>query len=352
MLLSLFCGPGGLDLGFEQAGFKIALAFDKNPDSIKTYNSNRANGGNGHVADIRNLSVTTLDDRHGKLFKPAGVIGGPPCQSFSQANQSQTDDDPRHSLPLHYAALLKELNDRSPVSFFVLENVPGLSSPKHRARLDDIIGALSSAGFNVFESVLNSVHYSTPQARKRLFLVGLNSELFHGKLWHAPAASTKPTDDVSVAGAIAGLPEPAYWDKNSDSSTFPAHPNHWCMRPKSTKFLNAGSLVAGKGTHRSFKTLAWERPSITVAYGNREVHIHPGCHRRLSVYEAMLLQGFPHEYVLKGSLSSQIVQVSEAVPPPLAYAIATTLLPEAIGRTGLDVITPSGERDRSLAAAA
>ena len=69
-------------------------------------------------------------------------------------------------------------------------------------------------------------------------------------------------------------------------------------------------------------TLQWDAPSLTVAYGHREVHIHPGCHRRLSVFEAMRLQGFPDDYELVGTLSAQITQVSEAVPPPLAEAVA------------------------------
>jgi DNA (cytosine-5)-methyltransferase 1 len=97
------------------------------------------------------------------------------------------------------------------------------------------------------------------------------------------------------------------------------------MRPKSRKFTTPGALKPGNGRNRSFKTLDWDRPSLTVAYGHREVHIHPDCHRRLSVYEAMKLQGFPDHYELIGSLSSQIVQVSEAVPPPLAYAVAASV---------------------------
>ena len=93
------------------------------------------------------------------------------------------------------------------------------------------------------------------------------------------------------------------------------------MRPRSPRFFN-GSLKAGHVSGRSFKTLRWDAPSITVAYGHREVHVHPGGKRRLSVFEGMRLQGFPESYELEGSLSSQIDQVSEAVPPPLAKAVA------------------------------
>ena len=96
------------------------------------------------------------------------------------------------------------------------------------------------------------------------------------------------------------------------------------MNPKSRKFFD-GSLTPGHSSGRCFKTLAWDSLSFTVAYGHREVHVHPDGHRRLSVLEAMKLQGFPDKYVLEGTLSAQIDQVSEAVPPPLAEAVATSI---------------------------
>ena len=97
------------------------------------------------------------------------------------------------------------------------------------------------------------------------------------------------------------------------------------MNPKSPRFFN-GSLSEGYVSGRSFKTLAWNAPSITAAYGHREVHVHPNGRRRLSVFEAMKLQGFPDAYVLDGTLSAQIDQVSEAVPPPLAEAVAKSIM--------------------------
>jgi DNA (cytosine-5)-methyltransferase 1 len=97
------------------------------------------------------------------------------------------------------------------------------------------------------------------------------------------------------------------------------------MVPKSKNFTTPGALVQGTARGRSFRTLDWKQPSPTIAYGNNEVHVHPSGRRRLSVYEALLLQGFPPEYELLGTLSAQISQVSEAVPPPLSQAIATSI---------------------------
>ena len=92
------------------------------------------------------------------------------------------------------------------------------------------------------------------------------------------------------------------------------------MQPRSPKF-KSGEF----GTGRSFRKLNWNEPSPTVAYGHREIHVHPDGARRLSIYEAMLLQGFPKSFELVGTLSEQVTQVSNAVPPPVARAIATTL---------------------------
>lgn len=324
MLLSLFCGAGGLDLGFESAGFEIGLAFDKKADSVRSYNHNRILE-RGHCLDVNDLTLEKLDELWGSQFMPEGVLGGPPCQSFSQANRSITDNDPRHQLPLVYARLLKALNARHPVKFFVMENVKGLCSGLHAHRLILFKKALADAGFVVSEQLLNAADYGTPQKRERLFIVGLNKKLFGKTVLRAPVKVPEVERGPAISTVLLGLPEPKHFSKNADPSTFPFHRNHWCMAPRSARFKD-GRLRPGDSSHRSFKTLAWDKPSITVAYGHREVHVHPGCHRRLSVYEAMRLQGFPHAYELIGSLSSQIDQVSEAVPPTMAEAVAKTLV--------------------------
>lgn len=324
MLLSLFCGIGGLDLGFENLGFGAGVAIDKNPDSISSYNHNRAASHVGVVVDIRKVNVAYIDQIFGARFNPIGVIGGPPCQCFSQANRSPVDNDPRHDLPLVYATLLKELNERSPVHFFVFENVPGLCRDPHKDRFKTILRAFADAGFTVSNAMLNAVDYRVPQSRKRLIIVGYNTQIYGDLAWKPPTKARGRK--LTVKSAIARIPEPIIFRKDLKVGEIPYHRNHWCMAPKSKKFAARGALQAGMTSSRSFKTLSWNAPSITVAYGHREVHVHPECHRRLSVFEAMRLQGFPTEYELVGSLSSQIQQISEAVPPPMAKAIAKSII--------------------------
>lgn len=327
MLLSLFCGAGGLDFGFEKTGYDVGLAFDVRKDSIASYNHNRrGKPTHGHIGDVAKLTVDTLDELNKGEFAPEGVIGGPPCQSFSRANTIYVDTDPRHSLPLAYAKLLKKLNDRNPVKFFVMENVTGLLTERHAHRLRRYEKAFEDAGFSLNRAVLLATDYSTPQIRERLFVVGFNRNLYGDAKWTPPPkVDTVDGRRPDVRGAIGALPEATYFERGLTPDQIPFHVNHWCMKPKSPKFTTPGALKPGDSSNRSFKTLAWENPSPTVAYGHREVHIHPSCTRRLSAYEAMLLQGFPETYELIGNLSSQIVQISEAVPPPVAAAVARSV---------------------------
>lgn len=325
-LLSVFCGAGGLDLGFEDAGFEIELAFDIRPDAIISYNANRAGKpASGHCLDVRNLTPTKLDELAGRMFQPLGIIGGPPCQSFSQANRSPIDNDPRHQLPFVYAELINSLNKRRSLHFFVLENVVALREAPHLEHFNHLKVRLAEIGFRVFEAVLDARNYGVPQKRRRLILVGLNSKLYPEMEWAVPPALDFPYECLTVRHAFRGVPEPTHFRRELRPSDITFHPNHWCMAPKSKKFFTPGALTEGQRGNRSFKTLSWDKPSVTVAYGNREVHIHPNCRRRLSVFEAMRLQGFPDSYELKGSLSSQITQVSEAVPPPMAMAVALSV---------------------------
>lgn len=321
MLLSLFSGCGGLDLGFEQAEFSTGLAYDIRPPSIKSWNRNRPARPVAHVADIRTLSLAEMDQDFGGEFHPEGVIGGPPCQSFTNANSQKRDDDPRAELVARFFEIALELHARSPLSFIVMENVPELASARYSGTLTPQVDLLEDAGFTCYQAILNAKNYGVPQSRRRLFLVALNKAVYGERRWDEP---TPLNTILDVKWAIGSLPAPTFYSREVKPSDINHHPNHWCMVPKSPKFGTA-LLSVGKSTGRSFKRLDWDRPSFAVSYGHREVHVHPDAKRRLSVYEAMLLQGFPTNFVLEGSLSAQITQVSEAVPPPLARAIADAI---------------------------
>ena len=323
-LLSLYCGPGGLDEGFYQAGYKTILAADVDAAACKTHQHNHK--GRGTTTLTLDLSATTPTQlvehwRESSKTSPSGIIGGPPCQSFSISNVHKKDEDPRDTLPLHYAAVVAKFKHLFEIDFFVFENVTGLLKPKHSDAYDQFLQACEKAGMETFEQTLDAVDYGVPQYRQRLIVVGINKKKFPNAQFKCPP---KADATVKVKDVLLGLPEPIHFRKGLDPEQFKHHQNHWCMVPKSPKFGN-GTLKPGCSKSRSFRTLHWEEPSWTVAYGHREVHIHPDCKRRLSVYEAMLLQGFPTDYLLTGTLSQQISQVSDAVPPPVAKAIALAI---------------------------
>jgi DNA (cytosine-5)-methyltransferase 1 len=324
-VISLFSGCGGLDLGFVNAGFKPVLAIDANAAACRTYEKNHS------VTRVLKRDLSTLPRKYilerlselSTAVTPVGVIGGPPCQAFSQGNGRKRDDDPRALLSKNYAAILRELNTAFELDFFVFENVLGLKQSRHDEQFKLIKRLFSSAGFRIFESELNAHDFGVAQIRRRLFVVGLNKRKFPHLTFTFPVKNggSKP----NVRDLIEKLPKPLFFKRGTSAADIPFHPNHWCMAPKSDRFFD-GSLKEGDLKGRPFRVLRWDAPSWTVAYGNREVHIHPSATRRLSVYEAMLLQGFPQIYELCGTLSDQIRLISDAVPPPMAEALANAIV--------------------------
>lgn len=326
-IISLFCGAGGLDLGFEEAGFLPTVAYDLMPAAVNTYNANRKPRKPARIADLSNLSAHTIVS-HLKGTIPVGVIGGPPCQAFSVSNTSYREDDNRRIFPACYALLLRALNDLFTLKFFVFENVEGITLKRNSEDLTRFRHLFESAGFRLYETVLNAKDFGVPQNRPRVFIVGINESVFGARIYKFP--NPLEAEPITVRDAFEGAfgntpwPEPAFFSRQLRRENIPFHPNHWTMMPKSSRFKD----VLGTGGHiasRSFRVLDWGKPSWTVAYGNREIHVHPEGRRRLSIYEAMVLQGFPSRYELLGTLSDQVTMVSNAVPPQVGFHIARSL---------------------------
>lgn len=319
-VVSLFSGAGGMDLGFRRQGFLPILAIDIDQAAVDSYNWNDKRGiaRQGDLSKLTDAEIIALIQQTAPGTRPRGVIGGPPCQSFSVSNVHRKHNDPRSELPLRYAQILKALNREFKLDFFVFENVIGLKSDKHKQDLSNILRAFEEAGFKIFELALNASKFGVPQNRRRFFIVGINKQLYPDALFDLLHDDTE--HPVTVRDALEKLPEPAFFKRGIKRKEIPYHPNHWTMNPKSPKFTN-GSSKSG----RSFRKLRWDQPSWTVAYGHREIHVHPSGARRISVFEAMLLQGLPRGYELRGNLTQQVEQVSNAVPPPLASAIAKAI---------------------------
>lgn len=318
-IVSLFSGAGGLDLGFSKAGFPLAFAVDNSPAAVATHRHNFPRT-SAVTADLIDLGPDGLARHVEKVLTPGeaiGVIGGPPCQGFSRANNSSVAADPRNQLPMLYLSIVKALQERYDVQFVLFENVLGIRDAKHEVVFRSILRKLRRLGLHTRVDEHSALDFGVPQTRNRVIIAGFREK--------AAASAFAPRkikrSGLTVRAAIEGLPAPVFYSRGLQTASIPHHPNHWTMQPRSRRFSNPEEL---RSVGRTFRRLEWDMPSPTVAYGHREIHIHPDGHRRLSIFEAMLLQGFPAAFVLKGTLSAQVEQISNAVPPPLAKALAAS----------------------------
>lgn len=318
VVLSFFSGAGGLDLGFTQAGFTVGMAFELDSAAVKTY---RANFSQVEAIEV-DLDTATPSEVESKvlgLVAPGGriaVIGGPPCQGFSRANVGAKADDPRNRLTLKLLQIAKHLGQKYIIEFLAFENVVGILDTRNESVYDQVADALDGLELKWQVDTYQAHDYGVPQKRRRVIFVGFRT----GEQLAAFAPTPSQGGRRTVRESISGLEEPRYFSRGVDPATFPVHQNHWTMTPKSAKFSRDVSPESRSG--RSFRRLIWDEPSPTVAYGHREIHVHPDGHRRLSIFEAMRLQGFPDSFTLQGNLSQQVQQISNAVPPPLSRAVA------------------------------
>lgn len=325
-IVSLFSGAGGLDLGFKEAGFTISVAIDASNAAIRTHRKNFPRTA-AMVGDLTKLLPQGVVNQVSAKLAPGqriAVIGGPPCQGFSRANTGSQSNDPRNGLPKLYLDIVKELQRLYTVEFIVFENVLGIRDKKHAQTYRSLIQGISGLGFDVTEKELCSTDFGVPQNRRRIVLSGMRSGQGYSQVKPRRRQGKK-----TVREAIGDLNAPAYFRFGLEPKDIPVHPNHWTMRPKSPRFETPDTKT---GDGRSFKRLNWDAPSPTIAFGHREIHVHPDGRRRLSIYEALLLQGFPKTFVLEGNLSEQVEQVSNAVPPPLARSVAQAVKRSLAGK--------------------
>lgn len=324
-----FSGAGGLSLGFEAAGFENALAFDVNADAITTFRRNISQRAVVAGVEDPELRPRVLDAVTGSEFV---VIGGPPCQGFSQQRRGQ-DDDPRNNLVLHYADFVNELREQ-PVAV-VLENVTYLDSPRGRKILTEYVARQRQNGYVTFRHDMNSADYGVPQLRRRIIVVSIREDF--AEHYRGPVALTSERWGT-VGEALASLPD------FGRTETLFQYLNH---EPSNEGELNKRRLAfvdMGRGRlsvpdflqldcHRGydghldvFGRLDWFAPARTITGGfdsfTRGEYGHPFFHRSITPREAARLQGFPDWFEFSGNRASVRKQIGNAVPPPMAYSIA------------------------------
>lgn len=335
-VIDLFCGCGGLSLGFEQAGYDVLLAIDAWQDAIDTYQYNREDS-HTLCADLTNLHPIDVTSKIGDTNVDV-IIGGPPCQGFSVAGK-RIIDDVRNILYKNFVSFVEFFKPKA----FVMENVPNILSIGGGVVKDAILKDFEAIGYTIAYKVLMASDYGVPQNRRRAVFVGLlNGETF---------AFPKPNGEAKVTAfeALSDLTE----ESITDGADYPIEPQsayQRLMRKNSTKVFNHEitshnqqtqdiiSMVPDGGNYKDLPEhlqgirkvhIAWtrlnsKRPSFTIDCGHRH-HFHYKWNRVPTVRECARIQSFPDDFIFCKSRTSQYKQVGNAVPPLLAYALSSQL---------------------------
>ena len=318
-LVSLFAGAGGLDLGFEKAGFTIVAANEYDKTIWETYEKNHK--GLLIKSDISKISSEEFPDCD-------GIIGGPPCQSWSEAGSLKGIDDPRGQLFYQYIRVLK---DKKP-KFFLAENVKGMMASRHSEAVKNIVSQFEEAGYDVFIHLLNASDYGVPQDRQRVFYVGFRKDL---KVEFVPP---KPYENkLTFKDAIWDLKDSAIpgLEKNKTNGD-------------NCKFLNHEYFI---GAYSSMfmsrnRVRQWHEQAFTVQASGRQCQLHPQApvmpkieknknifepgkehlYRRLTIRECARVQGFPDDFKFYyTNLNDAYKMIGNAVPVNLAYEMAKAI---------------------------
>ena len=354
LAIDLFAGAGGLSRGFRDAGFQVIQAIERDSNANATYTANHPNT-DVICADIRDLHPEICLQRIG--CEPGDItilIGGPPCQGFSESNRrTRTLDNPRNHLYRHFLRFVEHIAPQ----WVVMENVAGLRTMARGLVLDNIIASLTALGYHAEHHILNAAQHGIPQVRRRLFVIA--------NRLHLPIPRVADIDvsdyfmPVTVRDAISDLPQLsngasvdvlAY--RTEIQSTFQAQ-----VRPTASTHVT-GNLVTRNaayilqrykhipqggnwkhipahllGNYRDvtrchtgiYHRLAWDKPSKVIGNFRKNMLIHPEANRGLSIREAARLQGFRDDYDFRGSIGFCQQQVADAVPPPLAQAVGNAI---------------------------
>lgn len=322
-VLSLFSGCGGLDLGFERAGFEIPVANEYDPTIWSTFEANHPNT----VlikGDIRKIQESDFPD------DIDGIIGGPPCQSWSEAGSLKGIEDARGQLFYDYIRILKEKQPK----FFLAENVSGMLANRHSEAVDNIVKMFRECGYNVTITLVNAKDYGVAQERKRVFYIGFRDDLNID--FEFPAGSTVDDDKKITLRDII-------WDLQ-DTAIPAARANH-----HNEKAINNNEYYTGAYSPIFMsrnRVKSWDEQAFTVQASGRQCQLHPQApkmikfgkndcrfvegkehlYRRMTIREIARVQGFPDTFkFIYDNTNDAYKMIGNAVPVNLAYEIAVAI---------------------------
>lgn len=316
-IVSLFSGAGGLDLGFSQAGFEVIYANERDKNIWETYELNHLD------TYLDKRSITEVDAN--EIPDPDGIIGGPPCQSWSAGGAKRGFDDPRGQL---FYDFIRILEAKKP-SFFLAENVKGMLAPRHKEALANIISMLGDAGYDVFIQTMNASDYGIAQDRQRVIFIGFRKDLEIKYQFPTPVSTSKCLQDLIFDLSVSALPAINKSKPNPDLQIA----NHEYMTGGFSPMYMSRNRVRG-----------WLEPSFTIQASGRQSPIHPSApkmvkvdtdsfafiegaqYRRMSVRESARIQGFPDDFIFKYTdLNNGYKMIGNAVNVEFAKILATSI---------------------------
>lgn len=321
-IASFFSGAGGLDLGFKKAGFNIIYANEYDKTIWETFE--------------KNFPKTKLDKRSITKIDPSeiphnidGIVGGPPCQSWSAAGSMGGIDDPRGKLFFNFITILSHIKPK----FFLCENVPGMLAPRNLKAIENIIKLFKQSGYNVTRHLLDASDYEVPQDRKRVIFVGYREDL---NIFFRPPEPVTPfdIDKVTLKDAIDYL----------KSNALPAKAKNY-TNGLNCKVDNHEYMIGGFSSifMSRNRVRGWKEQSFTIQAGARHAPIHPqaprmikvgkdemifvdgkkNLYRRLSVRECAEIQTFPKNFKFYyNAVADGYKMIGNAVPVMFAYHLA------------------------------
>lgn len=303
-ILSLFSGAGGLDLGLIQAGNQVVWANDIDANAVETYRRNIGE----HIVhgDIKEIDIKTLPSAE-------VVVGGFPCQGFSQANRFRMLDDERNFLYRFFYEVIREKQPR----FFIAENVKGILSLGSGEAIKQILSDFEAAGYITDLHLVNVADYGVPETRQRVIIIGQRKDLGDTIVFQFPVPThSKDGKDgkkkwVSIREAIGHFPDPDLPNnvKNHDYSKYKVEYRDYTA-------------------HRQTDP---DKPSPTIlARGNGGGGVcaipHYNGQRRLTVRESATVQTFPEDFEFFGVRGSCYRQIGNAVPVKFAKLLGDELI--------------------------
>ena len=322
-IVSFFAGAGGLDLGFENAGFDVVWANEYDKEIWETFQMNHKNTflDKRSIVDIPSNEVPDCD----------GIIGGPPCQSWSEAGSKRGIADKRGQL---FYEFMRILADKKP-KFFLAENVAGMLLPAHKEALANIKQMFTDIGYNLSFELLNVSDYGVPQDRKRVFFIGYRRDLNMKFKFPKP---TNSVNKITLDKVISDLKDNA----------MPAKEGNYTNGDK-CKIVNHEYMIGGFSSiyMSRNRVRSWDEVSFTIQAGGRHAPLHPQApkmtfinqnvrefvkgkeklYRRLSVRECARIQTFPDDFIFNyNSVVAGYKMIGNAVPVKMAEVLGKQIL--------------------------